>query len=132
MSTYTKLNLDDVKDLAPDFGMAQFGQARFARQALGAERIGLAHYRVNPGEPLTFGHRHGTCEEIYVVLSGAGRFKVDEDVFDVGPGDVVYCPPEVMRGWAAGDDGLELLAFGAHAENDTVMEPGWGAGLRGA
>ncbi len=126
MPDYTKLNLDDVKDLAPDFGMETLGQARFARQPLGAERIGLAHYRVNPGRRAGFGHRHEQSEEIYVMLSGSGRFRVQDDVFDVGPRDVVYCAPGAMRAWEAGPDGLEMLAFGAHAEGEELhMEQGW-------
>jgi quercetin dioxygenase-like cupin family protein len=126
MTDYTKLNLDEVKDLAPDFGMAQLGQSRFARQALGAERIGLAHYRVNPGQRIGFGHHHEQSEEVYVMLSGSGRFRVRDDVFEVGPRDVVYCPPEAMRGWEAGPDGLEILAFGAHVEGESPhMEQGW-------
>jgi hypothetical protein len=31
MSTYKKLNFADVKDLAPDYGMSEMGEARFAR-----------------------------------------------------------------------------------------------------
>jgi mannose-6-phosphate isomerase-like protein (cupin superfamily) len=126
MTDYSKLNLDDVKDLAPDFGMEAMGEARFAREGLGAQRIGLAQYRMNPGRRVGFGHRHAACEEMYVVLSGSGRFRVDDDVLDVGPRDVVYCPPQVTREWEAGPDGMELLAFGAHAEGgDAEMERGW-------
>jgi quercetin dioxygenase-like cupin family protein len=125
MDSHKKLNLNDVKDLAPDFGMTEMGEARFARDALGADRIGLAHYRVNAGHRVGFGHRHGEVEEMYVVLSGSGRFKVDDEMFSVAARDVVYCRPEAMREWEAGPDGLELLAFGGHAENDGQMEPGW-------
>jgi mannose-6-phosphate isomerase-like protein (cupin superfamily) len=126
MATYRKLNLDDVKDLAPDFGMQEMGQARFARQMLGAQRIGLAQYRMNPGRRVGFGHKHGESEEVYVVLSGSGRFRVDDDVLDVGPRDVVYCPPQVTREWEAGPDGMDVLAFGAHAEGgDAEMARDW-------
>jgi quercetin dioxygenase-like cupin family protein len=123
MSTYKKLNFADVKDLAPDYGMSEMGEARFARGALGAERIGMAKYRVNPGQRLPFGHRHDQSEETYLVLAGAGRFRVEDDVFDVGPHDIVYCAPSAMRSWEAGPEGMELLAFGAHTEGeDTQME----------
>jgi quercetin dioxygenase-like cupin family protein len=128
MSTqHATTNLDAAKDMAPDYGMSDMGQARFVRKDLGAERIGLSEYRMNPGRRVGFGHRHGQSEEMYVVISGSGRFKVEDEVFDVGVKDVVYCPPTAMREWEAGPDGLELLAFGGHAENDSEMKPGWWA-----
>jgi quercetin dioxygenase-like cupin family protein len=125
MDSYTKLNLNQVKDLAPEFGMNEMGEARFAREALGAQRIGLCQYRVNAGQRVGFGHRHGEVEEMYVVIGGSGRFKVEDDVFAVTARDVVYCPPSATREWEAGPDGLEILAFGGHAENDGEIEPGW-------
>jgi mannose-6-phosphate isomerase-like protein (cupin superfamily) len=127
MDSYTKVNLDNVKDLAPEFGMGEMGEARFAREALGARRIGLAHYRMNAGRRVGFGHRHGESEELYVVIGGSGSFKVDDDVFPVAERDVVYCRPTATREWEAGAAGLELLAFGGHAEDDVEMEPGWWA-----
>lgn len=125
MSSHAKINLDEVKDMAPEFGMGKMGEARFVRTAVGAERIGLTNYRMNAGERVGFGHRHGEVEEIYVVVGGSGRFKVEDEVFPVAARDVVYCPPEAMREWEAGPDGLELLAFGGHAENEAEMQPGW-------
>lgn len=126
MSTqHTIANLDEAKDLAPEYGMGEMGEARFIRDALGAERIGLSQYRMNPGRRVGFGHRHGESEEIYVVLAGSGRFKVEDEIFDIGPKDVVFCPPAAMREWEAGPDGLELLAFGGHAPDDSEMEMGW-------
>ena len=125
MSTHKVMGIDDAEDLAPGFGMGEMGQARFLWDSLGAERIGMANYRMNPGTRIGFGHRHGTSEEMYVILAGSGRFKVEDDIFPVGSRDVVYCPPSAMREWEAGPDGLEILAFGAHAENDAEMERGW-------
>ncbi len=126
MTTHRKLSLDDVKDLAPQFGMQTMGEARFAREALGAERIGLADYRMNPGQRVGFGHRHTESEEMYLVLSGSGRFRVDDEVLEVGPRDVIYCPPQATREWEAGPGGMEVLAFGAHAAGgDAEMQRDW-------
>ena len=125
MSEYTKINLSEVTDLAPQFGMGDMGEARFARQQLGAEKIGLTYYRMNGGHRVGFGHTHSEVEEVYVVLSGAGRFKVADDILDVGPRDVVYVAPNAMREWEAGEDGMEMLAFGGHAEGDAEMRQGW-------
>lgn len=118
-------NLDAAKDVAPEYGMGEMGEARYLRDALGAERIGLGLYRMNPGRRVGFGHRHTESEEIYVVLAGSGRFKVEDEIFDVAVKDVIYCPPAAMREWEAGPAGLELLAFGGHAENESEMQPGW-------
>jgi quercetin dioxygenase-like cupin family protein len=120
MPTYKKLNFAEVKDLAPDYGMGEVCEARFARGALGAERIGLTSYHMKPGRRVGFGHSHPESEEAYVVVSGSGRFRVQDEVFDVGPRDVVYCPVDTMREWEAGPDGMELLAFGAHKEGEST------------
>jgi quercetin dioxygenase-like cupin family protein len=126
MSTpHTKMNLDDADDMAPKYGMSELGEARFLRKDLGAQTIGMANYRLNAGQRIGFGHRHSDCEEVYVVLAGAGRFKIEDEIVDVAPRDVVYCPPASMRAWEAGPDGLELLAFGNHVEGDGDMEQGW-------
>ena len=108
MSDYTKINLSEVKDLAPEYGMGDMGEARFARRQLGAEQIGLTMYAMNGGRRIGFGHTHREVEEAYLVLSGSGRFKVGDEVIDVGPRDVVFVPPGTMREWEAGPDGMEL------------------------
>lgn len=126
MTQYATTNLDTAEDMAPKYGMSEIGEARFVRTALGAERIGLADYRMNPGQRIGFGHRHGESEEMYVVLSGSGRFKLEDEIIDVAARDVVYCPPSVMREWESGPDGMHMLAFGAHGEGeDNEMTQGW-------
>jgi mannose-6-phosphate isomerase-like protein (cupin superfamily) len=119
MTTYRKITLADVKDSAPEFGMDAMGEARFARKDLGAENIGLTRYKMNPAQRLGFGHRHGESEEVYVVVSGSGRFKVGDEEFPVAALDAVFCPADAMREWESGPDGMELLAIGAHAEGES-------------
>jgi mannose-6-phosphate isomerase-like protein (cupin superfamily) len=68
---------------------------------------------------------HDAVEEVYLVLSGSGRFKLDDDIIDVAEGEIVYCPPKVVREWEADGDGLEIVAFGGHTEGDGNMFPGW-------
>jgi mannose-6-phosphate isomerase-like protein (cupin superfamily) len=124
-SGYVKTNISEAEDLAPGFGLQAMGEARFLRDKVGAETIGMAHYRMNPGQRPGFGHKHKTNEEIYVVLAGSGRMKVEDDIFDLAPHDVVFVRPEAMREWESGPDGLELIAFGAHSPDDGEMHPGW-------
>lgn len=126
MSNYAKVNLAEVEDSAPQFGMGEIQEARFARGALGAHRIGLAYYRVNPGKRLGFGHHHDEVEEAYLVLAGSGRFRIDDEIVEVGARDVVYLPPDAVREWEAGPEGLEFVAFGGHSEDEQPhMQPGW-------
>jgi mannose-6-phosphate isomerase-like protein (cupin superfamily) len=61
-------------------------------------------------------------EEVYFVVAGDGVFRVDEETFEIGPRDVIRVTPESWRGWEAGAEGLELLAFGEHVEGDGESE----------
>ena len=121
--SYTIKNLRDVADSAPKFGYDSVQEARFANKELEAETTGLAFHRVKPGCRQGFAHRHDEAEEIYVVLSGSGRLKLDDDVIDVGPLDAIRVAPPVMRAFEAGDEGLEILAVGAHHEGDGDIDP---------
>jgi len=129
MSKHTIKNLREVEDSAPKAGMSPDMQARFAASDLGLERSAISLQRLAPNASQPFGHHHKGQEELYVVVDGNGTVKLDDDTFDVGPWDAVRVAPEVMRGFAAGPDGLEFLAFGAPAVvapmEDVEMEPGW-------
>lgn len=116
--SYTKRNLGEIEDVAPQFGFGEVGEARFAMRDLEALDTGLAFHRIKPGRRQAFSHTHEKAEEIYVVLRGSGRLKLDDEIIAVGPLDAIRVSPEVQRAFAADDDGLEYLAFGPHVEND--------------
>jgi mannose-6-phosphate isomerase-like protein (cupin superfamily) len=118
---YTVKNLREVEDMAAKHGFSDNQEARFARGDLEAEATGVALQFVKPGKRHAFAHRHNEAEEIYVVLSGSGRVKLDDDVRDVGPMDAVRVAPPVTRAFEAGLDGLELLVFGPHHAGDSEM-----------
>jgi uncharacterized cupin superfamily protein len=127
MAAYTLLNLKDVEDAALKHGQSPSIEARFARVPLGLESSGISYFRFAPAFRVPFGHLHREQEEVYVILSGSARAKLDEDVVELGPMDALRIAPGVMRGIEAGPDGVELLAFGApNTENrDAEMAPGW-------
>jgi mannose-6-phosphate isomerase-like protein (cupin superfamily) len=127
MSTtaYARINLDDVDDLAARYGMGDVGEARYLREDVGAERIGLTLYRMNPGRRTGFGHRHVEADEMYVVLRGSGRVKVDDEVIDLRERDVVRVAPSSVREFEAGPDGMELLATGLHFDGDGELLQDW-------
>ncbi|MGI8806058.1 MAG: cupin domain-containing protein [Thermoleophilaceae bacterium] len=124
--SYTIRNLHDVEDSAPKFGFSETQEARFPREDLGAETIGLAYHVVRPGKRQAFAHRHHDAEEVYVVLSGAGRLKLDDDVVEIRTMDAIRVGPQVARSFEAGPDGLALLAFGPRHEGDgEIIQDFW-------
>jgi mannose-6-phosphate isomerase-like protein (cupin superfamily) len=127
MADYTVLNIKQVEDQAPKFGMAPGLEARFARKPLELEKSGITYYRVEPNHRLPFGHSHAEQEEIYLVVSGSARVKIDDDVVELGEWDAVRIPVGAMRTFEGGPQGGEILAFGApNTENqDIEMVQGW-------
>jgi mannose-6-phosphate isomerase-like protein (cupin superfamily) len=127
--SHTIKNLREVDDMAPKFGFDAVQEARFAWRDLDAEKTGLALLRIKPGQRQAFAHRHDEAEEIYVVLSGSGRIKLDDEVFDVKALDAIRIAPGVARGMEGGPDGVEYIAFGPHHEGDGELIEGaefWG------
>jgi quercetin dioxygenase-like cupin family protein len=119
------MNLSEVKDSAPGFGADEFQEARFAREDLEAEQAGLAHIKVKPGKRMPFGHKHDEAEEIYVVIAGSGRIKLDDEIVDVVELDAIRIAPEVGRCIEGGPDGISVLAMGAHHDKDGEVLPNW-------
>ncbi len=124
---YTLRNVKDVDDSAPAFGMSPDVEARFARKALESQQVALSYQRLQPNVRMPFGHTHATQEEIYVVLSGSGRAKLDDDVVDLQTWDALRVDPETMRAIEAGPDGIEFLAVGGPIgeQSDAEMVSDW-------
>jgi mannose-6-phosphate isomerase-like protein (cupin superfamily) len=124
---YTTTNLkQDVENQAPRFGMPAELQARFARTALDGKTLGVTHFRLEPGFRMPFGHKHVQQEEVYVVVRGSGRVKVDDEIVDVAEWDAIRFDPDTMRDVEAGPDGIEYLAFSAGVDSRVAeMVQGW-------
>jgi mannose-6-phosphate isomerase-like protein (cupin superfamily) len=112
MAGYTKVNLKQVEDQAPKFGLSPDLEARFARVPLEAEQTGVTYQRLGPNFRLPFGHNHKTQEEVYIVVSGGVRVKLDDEVVELGPWDAIRVSKETMRGFESGPEGVELIAIG--------------------
>jgi|SRR5436190_17096662 len=123
---YRKTNLREVENQSPKFGMPAELEARFARRSVGGETLGLSLLTLAPGFRIPFGHKHVAQEEVYVVVRGSARIKVDDEVVEVGEWDAIRFDSDTMRNVEAGPDGVEFLAFGAGDDpQDVEMEPGW-------
>jgi mannose-6-phosphate isomerase-like protein (cupin superfamily) len=123
MADYTIANLKEIEDSAVKFGYAPDLEARFARGPLETQGVGLSYQRLAPNVRMPFGHTHKEQEEIYVVVGGSGRVKLDDDVQEVEQWDAVRVAPETARCFEAGPEGIELLAFGSGAGGVQDAEP---------
>ncbi|HKO75404.1 MAG TPA: cupin domain-containing protein [Gaiellaceae bacterium] len=126
MSSYTKKNLKDVENQAPKFDMPDGMDARFARTDLQGETLGLSIMKLDAGFRIPFGHKHSGQEEVYVVVDGSGRVKVDDEVVELRRWDAIRFDKDTMRNMEAGPEGIEYIAFGAGTDpTDAEMAPGW-------
>jgi mannose-6-phosphate isomerase-like protein (cupin superfamily) len=124
-SPYTVKKLTDLEDSAPKFGFEGIQQARFANDDLDVEQTGVSHHRLHVGRRQAFAHRHDRAEEVYVVLAGSGRVKLDDDIVEIGALDAIRVAPGVIRKFEAGPEGMEWVAFGPRYEGDGEIVQDW-------
>ena len=111
---FTLTNIkQDLEDLGSRFDGAPDLEFRAATKALGLEHSALSYQRVPPGYRFPYGHTHMKQEEVYVVLRGSGRMKLDDEIIELEERDAVRVPPGTWRGYEAGPEGLEILVIGA-------------------
>ena len=110
MPGFTVMNLLEVDNSAADHGSGL--EARFARKHLDSDHLGVSYFRYDPNFRTPFGHRHREQEEAYVVVSGSGRAKLDDEVIELSEWDVLRVAPEVVRSFEGGTEGLALIAIG--------------------
>jgi mannose-6-phosphate isomerase-like protein (cupin superfamily) len=124
---YTVVNLKQVDDMAPRFGLSPGLESRFARVPLELEQSGISYFRIAPEFRTPFGHTHAEQEEIYLVVAGSARVKLEDEFVELNEWDAVRIPPGTMRGVEGGPQGAELIAFGApsNENRDVEMVQGW-------
>jgi mannose-6-phosphate isomerase-like protein (cupin superfamily) len=110
MADYTIVNLLELEDSVG--GRLAGLEGRFGRTQMGSRDLGVSHFRWAPNLRSPSGHVHREQEEAYVVVSGSGRVRLDDEIRDIGRWDVVRVAPEVVRAFEAGPDGLEIIAIG--------------------
>lgn len=132
--SFTLRNLkEDPEDLGSNFDGPPDLEFRAATRLLGLEHSGLTYQRIPPDYRFPYGHTHRTQEEVYVVVRGGGRMKVDDETVDLKEWDAVRVPPGAWRGYEAGPEGLELLIIGApnlgeNPRDDVEGRRDWWAG----
>ena len=126
MSDYTLKNLDDIENAAAQRGIDGL-DARFGRNALDLEQFGFSVQKFTPNYRQQFGHVHRQQEELYVVLAGSGRVKIDDEIVGLTQGDALRVGPGVTRQFEAGPDGMEYIVIGGNPAGDADIIPDWWA-----
>ena len=128
MTTYTVQDLNEVQNQGENFGLnPDEYQVRMAKDPLECENAGVSYLRLGPGYRMPFGHRHKEQEEIYVLVNGSARMKVEDEIVDMQPLTAVRVAPETMRNLEGGSEGADLIVIGAPktGPGDGDIEPGW-------
>jgi quercetin dioxygenase-like cupin family protein len=115
MPDYAIVNLLEIEDSVA--GRAEGVEGRFARKHIASRDLGVSHFRYAP-TIRTQGHSHREQEEAYLVVAGSGRIRLDEEIREIGRWDLIRVAPEVVRGFEAGPEGLEVIAIGGPKPED--------------
>lgn len=114
---------DDVDPIVIDRGPLQ-GTRRRLGAAAGAHRIGLSRYVLGAGERAMPVHVHADEEEHFHVLSGSGFVYEDGKAYAVAAGDtIVHLAQAGAHTIVAGDEGLDVLAFGTGSDTGMTWLP---------
>ena len=126
MPGYTVRRLDEVNNI---FEGSYPGEMRMITYEIDAEQVALTYRKMpqHTGGKGSYGHRHRTQEELYMVLAGKLQFKLDDDLLELEGGTVVRVPPEVARSvWNDEPEDAELIIVSIKIENpegDSVQVP---------
>lgn len=124
MANFTIRNLKEIDNAAEQFGIEGM-EARFARNPLELEKFGFSLQVLTPNHRQPFGHHHKSQEEVYLVLRGGGRIKVDDEIVELHEWDAIRVPPGATRQLESGPQGLDFLAIGAPEGGDAELVEGW-------
>jgi mannose-6-phosphate isomerase-like protein (cupin superfamily) len=118
MAGYSITTLEDVPDVSGDYP----GEIRMCADHIGADQVAFTWRRMpaGTGGKGSYGHRHRTQEEVLFVISGTLEFKLDDEVIEVGAGNVVKISPEVVRSvWNEGPEDAVLILVSHRLEDQS-------------
>lgn len=74
-----------------------FEGKQFVKDATGATSCEISFGTLPTGAEVPFFHSHKANEENYIILSGAGKFQVNDQVFDIAEGSVIRVATDCDR-----------------------------------
>ena len=110
------VNLEELESRHIEMGHLR-SDWTFVGPAAGSVDVGARRIRIEPGWFSTPLHVHAHDEETFFVLGGSGLSVQDDKTYAVRPGDcIVHAEGKEAHTLRAGEDGLDVLAFGANQE----------------
>jgi mannose-6-phosphate isomerase-like protein (cupin superfamily) len=97
-----------------EFGVTGFGINGYSADSVGAELI-EPHDETSPGS--------GRHEELYLVVEGTARFRVEETAFDAPTGTFVFVPPGVQREATAAEAPATVVVVGGRPGDALPVSP---------
>ncbi len=104
-------------------------EAKLARigTVIGSEQLGCQYQIIPPGKAAYPFHAHHKNEELFLVLEGAGTYRLGEDNLPIKQGDVIAAP--AGNGKTAhqivntSKDDLKLIAISTRHDPEVVEQP---------
>jgi mannose-6-phosphate isomerase-like protein (cupin superfamily) len=112
---------------APNWARTRFGleetalDMRILRGALGCEHIGISYLRFGPGWRLTLGHRHPAGEEVYVLVEGRARIKVEDEIHEMRAPSAIRVRGEQLRAVRAEGDAPAVFVVAGYPIDDPEL-----------
>ncbi len=128
MAGYAVQNLKEVENQGLKFGLDENElQLRMAKDPLECENCGISYERLGPNWRSPFGHKHREQEEVYVLVTGSARMKIEDEVIELEPWSAVRVAADTMRALEGGPEGAELVVIGAPrtGPGDGDIVQGW-------
>ena len=109
---------------APNWAETRFAlsqnefELRVLRDVLGCENIGISYLRFGPGWRMTRGHRHPAGEEVYVLVEGRARIKVDDEILELTAPSAIRVPGRRWRAIRAEGDEAAVFVVASYPIDD--------------
>ena len=114
---------DDIEPREVDFGPIR-GTWRNLGTASGSVAVGCRRIVAPPGARTTPVHLHTAEEELFYVLGGSGLSWQDGTTYEIEASDcVLHLADTEAHTIIAGDDGIDVLAFGLRAPTEVGVLP---------
>lgn len=89
MSEIKTINKGEKYAHASVGSLKTFEVKQFVKDATGATSCEISFGTLPSGTSVPFFHSHKENEENYIILSGSGKFQVNDEVFEIGEGSVI-------------------------------------------